>query len=349
MILCGTSMPSALLSQLEPVSSRSNAHVQAAKQRASRERRSEEEAAQRMIDEHFPGFSPVETDGICHHGLTLRQVLLDHVRSHRSSKQRLGKGRIAELREAYCSEENLLKQLPRGDKSVAPTPELVSALHMADHPNPAKRRREPLWSLLSTSSALTRRDFLAILRSLIPLNPYGAATRHHLLECLRLLQLPALKKHDRGELLLLSPIWDKALAADLAAHLHKGKARETWWDANTTKLGGLREHEAIDRLIVGNKTLKDAFADIQTVCKTSMVAQKMFANAACIMGKENFKETLTEEIMALEMNFSELRLQNFKARSTQTHSRDVRWMLWLLGRGFWVSPSASFQGFFRSS
>ena len=307
-------MPSSLLKELEPASTRPDAHIQAAKQRASRERRSEEEAVQRMIDEHFSAFAPMETDGIYHAGRTLRQTLLDHVRCHRSSKQRLGKGRIAELREQYCSEENLLRQLPRGDRTVPPTPELVSAMHMADHPNPAKRKREPMWALLSTSACLTRRDFLAILRSLIPLNPFGASTRHHMLECLRLLQLPGLKRHDQGELHLLSPIWDKALAADLAAHIHKGKGREAWWDANTQKLCALNEHEAIDALLTGNRSLKASFADIQKVCKTSLVAQKMFANAACIIGKENFKDTLAQELLALEMNFSELRLQNFKAQ-----------------------------------
>ena len=306
-------MPSALLQELEPSSSQSTAHVKAAKERAVRERRNDQEAVQRGLDEQFAGFSQMETDGVCIDNRTLRQTLLELVHANRSSKCRMPKAKIDELREAYCSEENLLKKLPRAEKTVPPTKELVEAMFMASHPNPAKRRREPMWSLLSTSTSLSRRDFLAILRSLIPLNPYGQATRHHMLECLRLIQLPAHRRHDRGELGLLSPIWDKALAADLAAHTHKGKSRESWWDSRTEALCALKEHEEIDGLLCSNRPLKVVHPDIQRLCKSSLVAQKMFANASLVMGKQNFKDALEAEIMALELNFVELRVQSFKA------------------------------------
>ena len=92
-------------------------------------RRDTECSVEKIMKDHFPGFTEVNFDVILHEGKTLRQRLMDDKRAQRLDKQlTMGKFYYKALREKYEGQSGPLAKCVAKNSSETVRPELVDAM-----------------------------------------------------------------------------------------------------------------------------------------------------------------------------------------------------------------------------
>ena len=162
---------SRLLDSLNTKSGGAASSSQPAKKRKQLQRRDSEEKVERILASHFADFSAVDRDGTVRNGLTLRERLLQETRAKAKEGGRITAGMIKAIGLEYMSQGDPMRALIIESKDEESNQDLMKALASAEHTNPAKGTKTPLYSYLGTCDSLNQKEVVVVLRTIIGTSP----------------------------------------------------------------------------------------------------------------------------------------------------------------------------------
>jgi hypothetical protein len=203
-----------------------------ASKRRRLKRRDTEEKVDRVLASHFADFSAQAADGTARGGFTLRQTLLQELRTKTPAGQRISQIRIKRLRSLFMSSDDPIRPLVTKDPEQAFNKDLLRALAQGENANPAKRSRQPLYAYLDTTAALNQKEYVVLLRTIVGSSPSASvALRKHILEILKAAAQLGLHTRFPEEAAQVKRVFDDTLALSWSFMKAGGMATDSFLEA----------------------------------------------------------------------------------------------------------------------
>ena len=261
-------------------------------------RRSTEETVERMLQERFQGFTKAQTEIMEKDGKTLRQRLLEEVRS----KRKAGNSRpatqafVTEMRELYASEQCPTKTLLVTDPDEVVRESLQQAMLLAHHVNPAKRSKNGLYSFLSSVQTLNQKETVGILKSLGQLaSLISPSHRAHVLQCMKFLVQKGITQTFEKECGMLREMWDQCLAMTYVA-FKKDKTVHDFWACYQDQCSMVLDTDEVEKLLKEQGPWTNSRASLFNVVNSGMLGAKMFGAAAGEILRDDFSSYVDAKI-----------------------------------------------------
>jgi hypothetical protein len=272
-----------------------------ASKRRRLKRRDTEDKVDRVLAAHFKDFSVQDTDGTTRSGLTLRQTLLEELRSKLAEGKRISQVRIKQLRSLFMSQEDPIRSLVIRDPEQAFNKDLLHALAQGENANPAKRSHQPLYAYLDTTAGLNQKEYVVLLRTIVGSSPAASiALRKHILEILKAVVRLGLHTKFAEETQQVKRVFDDTLALTWSFMKAGGMAMDSFWEAYGHLAAPIGCHEEMSQIFAEEGTFTHVKDQIIKVTTLSSLGARLFGNAATMLKVEDFSAKVDAEIAKLK-------------------------------------------------
>lgn len=247
----------------------------AGSKRRKLQRRDTEAAVQKSLADNFRGFTAAQTDVVLVNGLTLREKLMADKRAHKHGDQgTMGGQYYRQLRIEYSSSDPVEKILvPK--TPIQPVQEEFKNALVGLQSVPCVPAKIVEWC--RTAPPLNQRELCGLYKSQLLLRP--SASKQQLSVCLDVMTyVHRTKMHVLfpDEAAAMEKTWDEVLVQAYLAFKNQGLPLSTFWAAHK-EIGSLVLPVAdVEALFAANEQWVDVEQQLQRVCSTSVVGQKMF-------------------------------------------------------------------------
>ena len=275
----------------------------AAPVRRKLKKRDTEQAVDRLLDEAFPDLDQVARDGLKIDGCSLRERLLKERRTKHT--QRFSRSFLRGLRKKYAPQGCMRSKLQlRDDEKTLPLSHgLSDAMLLLSDPNPNKRTRLPLISLLAIKQTLNRRECVALLRLVIDNNPGASAGNRQLaLKILSFLIGRDAQTQWHADVTLLNPLWDLALSLEYSAMKAERVSIEDWWANYQHCAVVLPVCTTLNQVITFQGAKHLLFNETEYVVNHSKLGSRMYAAKLSEMRVEKVSNKMRELVDGLATN-----------------------------------------------
>ena len=258
----------------------------------------------RLIKGRFVGLATFQTDVKEIEGQTLRQRLLDDLRSKRAegSQRPATQSYVASLRAVYTGEEALSNKLVVKDPDEQVSEAFRHALSQAYNPNPAKRTKNVLYSFFSATRSLCQRELVGLLKSLGELTSLAiVAHRAHVLVVMRFLVSRDLHVTYKGECETVKDLFDECLSMTFASDRKDGDTKK-FWAAHSDVSALVLSVSEVELPLGAKGQWLDHRPTLLKVIRGSKLGAKLFSAAATAVLMEEFSVFVDTEITALRAN-----------------------------------------------
>jgi hypothetical protein len=281
-------------------------------------RRDTEQMVDRIIGEHFEGFTKVQTDIMTVNGLTLRETLLQQKRAKKGEGRRLGTKLYAELRDAYALDSSPGKLLKVANPDEMVQQPLVEALAAASCANPAKRSKQPLYNFFSSVKDLNQKELVGLLRSISGVSvTKSVPARKHAFEVLKFLVNSDLDQKFAADILCLKHMFDEVLALTYISMKKEHMPIATWWQNFGEYVRVLGCKQDFDEIMQEETDWGNVAAQLKRVVSSTDLGQKMFGAAASMVLLSAFSISVDAKLAVLKQSaFTDAKVQECKDRLT---------------------------------
>lgn len=260
-----------------------------------------QEMVDRLLDDHFEGFTKVQTDSMTVNGKTLRQTLLHDKRELKGSEKRFCQSMFDDLKQAFALTTSPSKKLKVTDNNELIQPALLEALDASRMKNPAKRTKQPLYNFFGSVKQINQKELVGLLRSISEVNVSSSVpARKHCLEVIKFLVNSGLHQKFPEEMGILRELFDETLALTFACMQKEHMPIATWWqnfEQYVKILGSISDFEAI---MSETRGWSHVSTELMRAVTTSKLAQKMFGSAASLVLAEGFSSAVDAKLQELK-------------------------------------------------
>lgn len=272
----------------------------AAKKRRQLNRRTTDDAVDRLLREQFPTLSQQDTDLTTVNGMTLRQTLLQAKRDAKNGNKRLAAAYYKGLKDEFEVKQPGANSLKVRDPNEPVQPALVQALAASSSTNPAKRSKQPLYNFFSSCRDLNQKGTVGLLRSVADINVASSvAARKHVLEVIKFLVNSELHNKFKVEVATLSDLWDETLALTYVYMKRERMPTATWWHNFRGYVQILGDTTDYDRIMKEESGWANVFEPLMRVTRRSENGRKLFGGALELVSSERFSSALDAKLLEL--------------------------------------------------
>lgn len=266
------------------------------------DRRDTEQAVERILNEHFAGFTRAQTDVMTVDGLTLRQTLIDRKRDKKGDAgSRLGTKLYSELGRAFALESSPVRALQVKDLSETVQPSLYQALKTAQDPNPAKRSKQPLYNFFSSVKDLNQKETVGLLRSISEsAHVKGTAGRLHAFEVLKFIINSGLDKKFPEEISIMASTFDETLAGTFEDMTKEHMPMATWWQNFSKYVRVLGCFDDFTQIMDELNNWSNVASQLQRVVTGTLLGRKMFGGASSIVLLTDFSNSVDAQLAIMK-------------------------------------------------
>ena len=264
-------------------------------------RRDTEETADRLIKDRFVGLTTFQTDVKEIEGQTLRQRLLDDLRSKRAegSQRPATQSYVTSLRAMYTGEDALSNNLVVKDPNEQVSEAFRHALNQAYNSNPAKRTKNVLYSFFSATRSLCQRELVGLLKSLGEMTSLASvAHRAHVFVVMRFLVSKDLRVTYKEERETMKDLFDECLFMTFASGRKDGDTKK-FWAAHSDVSALVLSVSEVELLLRAKGQWLDHRPTLLKVIRGSKLGAKLFSAAATAVLMEEFSVFVDTEITVL--------------------------------------------------
>ena len=277
-------------------------------------RRDVDQKVDRIIKTHFSTWSRQDTDTTMRGGECLRSALHGVV-SGLEPKGRVSLKTISELQGRFAPSGSTAASLRVADGNEEIDRNFLTALTMATHSNPAKRKRTQLQAYLqSDQHELNQRELVALCRSLDGVNVVtNEHLRSHVLVVMEYVQHHGFLHRYPDEMRVMKSLFDEALTA---CYTHMKKERldvNLFWQRYSRLVPLIGRLEDFQVIIDETRSWMHVKVELDRCCKSSRLARAMFGGASEMLSIENFSVAVKKEVALMNKQaVTEERLRAFK-------------------------------------
>lgn len=278
-------------------------------------RRDLDEAADRAVQRRL-GHMPSSTwEGLRNKdGHGIRDVVKHEISKHKDSKGRLSTKFWVQVFDEFSLAESLADRLaapPEGEKVDENLLEALSVLH---HENPACRRTTPLERFLDYCPELNRTSLFGLLKSVMesPTLPRGSAMKCQVAVLKYMVRTNAHAKHD-DYFQVMRPLLDGSLQwswEDLSA---RGVSQGAFLAGHSKLLAMFVDAADVDAIQKAGERVESVATAVKRVVESSSTGRSVFKSAWLAASRALFREEINERLTNLEHNdFLEAEVVSFK-------------------------------------
>mmetsp|Transcript_48264 Transcript_48264/g.112940 ORF Transcript_48264/g.112940 Transcript_48264/m.112940 type:complete len:646 (-) Transcript_48264:67-2004(-) len=265
-------------------------------------RRSSEDIIQRALDEHFPTFTQLETDGILRGSppRTLRQRLRFERAESEVKNFRFAPSLLQQLRQDYAAEDSVQNKLKVAKEEETVDPDLITAMATLQHKNKALASKEPLYSYLETSTTLNQKELIGIFRHIHSLNLHWPASRTHAMRLLGYLTEKNLHVKFVDDFANLAGRWDELLTLSYGAARKNGVDLQKWWSQNKVACQVFSAHLSLAKVMGESESWTNVLEELNYLTEKTLLGKKMLSSVAAAVGVDSFSAKLVQEVAEFE-------------------------------------------------
>eukprot|EP00971_Amphidinium_carterae_P107005 2119434-Amphidinium_carterae.3 len=165
---------------------------------------------------------------------------------------------------------------------------------------PRLASKEPLYSFLETSTTLTQKEVIGILRHMHSLNLHWPASRTHAMRLLVYLTDMDLHVTFKDDFATMSGRWDELLTLSYAAARKNGVDLQKWWAQNKVVCQVFSAHLSLAKVLGETESWTNVIEELNFLTEKTLLGKKMLMPVACSVGVETFSAKLVEQIELFE-------------------------------------------------